>query len=308
LPRGQRTRFPLVDIVTKCENIAPPGEGGRDIRTMEGSPLADQPDNPAAAKPADAPGTLPADINERIAQNYLDDRDEIRKAGAQLRTTAQWIMSTIGAVAVALSGGAAILSNLGHLSLVQGALCGVLALAFLLGVAVSIYACSSVMESEDTTAEGNPSVDTKKLVRALGPYYGRDPDSETVEKAARDAEQHAEKKAKDAADHPDDAKAQLAARSAAGTFIRHHAAEQKLSALIWYEQLLQTFNGARKGILAGAVCAALAFVGFIAVTEISAADADAPAHAADLAKTKAETQKTKAETRQTNAQINAPPP
>jgi hypothetical protein len=246
------------------------------------------------------PAKAPADIDEAIAKAYLEDRAQIREAGAGLRTTAQWIMSTIGAVAVALTGGVAVFSNLGHLSGWQWPFVGICALVFLIGVAEAIRACSNVMRSQDTTAEGHISEKkTAKMVGALGPYYANAAElTESVKEAAKEAAAAAEY----AADRPTNAPAQTRAGLAAARFMRHHAAQQKLFALIWYEKVLRKFQGARERILISAVIASLAFVGFMAVTQKSAADAERPTKTAELRKTRAEARNTRADAKKTEAE------
>jgi hypothetical protein len=138
-----------------------------------------------------------------------------------------------------------------------------------------------------------------KLVSALGPYYAGPAElTASVKEAAREAAAAAEY----AADRPTNVPAQTRAQLAAARFMRHHAAQQKLFALIWYEKVLRRFQGARERILISAVIASLAFLGFMAVTQKSATDADGPTNAAELAKTRAEARSTRAEAAKTEAE------
>jgi hypothetical protein len=219
----------------------------------------------------------PQDVNEVIAKTYLDDRDAIRKGGEGIRTTAKWMMSAIGGVAAALSGGAAVFSNLGHLSGNQRTDAYTWVAIFLLGVAASIFACSTVLASQTPTAN-DPRAD--KFVEPLGLEYAGIDELRSLAESAPPS-----------------------ASSEAGQFLRHHAALQKVIAQVWFEKLSHRFGVARWFILLGSVIAGFAFVHFIELTEASATNADAPTKTADLAKTRAETRKTQAETRQIDAQI-----
>ena len=220
-----------------------------------------------------------ADIYETIADAYLEDRKDILAAGEGLRTTAKWMMSAIGAVAVALSGGVAVFSNLGHLSEREQVYALLWAALFLLGVAGSILGCSLPLQSQ------NPSPDdpqaTTVLPSLVPPYASVGKLKEALDEAA------------------------TAVPATPTLFLRHHAALQKLLALVWYEKVAGMFAWGRWLILVGAIAAGIGFVGFVELTQVTTADADKPTKAAERAKTRAEAEQTRADAAKTRADAAA---